>query len=98
MDNNKTNSTGENAALNDDVKSENKDESTEEEEKIPDYGGTKRLAREYAKGLGCYLFLGYLASLLNGCTTPMFALIFRELIRVLAESIDETSMCVCVFE
>mmetsp|Transcript_61083 Transcript_61083/g.74875 ORF Transcript_61083/g.74875 Transcript_61083/m.74875 type:complete len:635 (+) Transcript_61083:29-1933(+) len=94
MDDNKTNSTGlgENTALNDDVKSENKDKSTEEEEKIPDYGGTKRLAREYAKGLGCYLFLGYLASLLNGCTTPMFALIFRELIRVLAESIDETTL------
>ena len=70
------------------TENENNDEEKKEEEEVPDLGGSKRLGKEYGSKYKCYTFGGYLFAFLNGCMMPLFGVLFREILDILAESID----------
>eukprot|EP00486_Rosalina_sp_Unknown_P007230 CAMPEP_0201574368 /NCGR_PEP_ID=MMETSP0190_2-20130828/18806_1 /ASSEMBLY_ACC=CAM_ASM_000263 /TAXON_ID=37353 /ORGANISM="Rosalina sp." /LENGTH=661 /DNA_ID=CAMNT_0048002515 /DNA_START=126 /DNA_END=2111 /DNA_ORIENTATION=- len=78
----------ENKSLKNENEANDNDEEKKEEEEIPDMGGSKRLGKEYGSKYCCYTLGGYLFASLNGCMMPLFGVLFREILDILAESID----------
>jgi len=67
----------------------NKDAEEDEKEKVPDFGGTKRLNRDYANEFQCPFYFGTLMAVLNGPLWPVaYGWFFPEIITMLSEEIS----------
>ena len=71
------------------VSDDKKSKEEKAEEKVPDHGGLKRLKKEYGKGNGLLVFGATLFAFLNGSIMELFAVIFAEILDILANSVDE---------
>ena len=70
-------------------KKKDKKKGDKEEEDVPDLGGLKRLKKEFGQGYSLYLIVGGFCAFCQGGMMPLFAVIFAEILDILADSVDE---------